>query len=71
MGADELVVTTFDGAVVEKKVPLPERWLRGFAEVQVIAAGMDQRGESAGMAAVRFLRELPKKADVWVTQNGP
>ncbi|MEQ4724412.1 SWIM zinc finger family protein [Nonomuraea sp. B19D2] len=31
VGLDELVVTTMDGAVVEKKVPLPERWLRGFA----------------------------------------
>lgn len=29
VGADELTVTTADGAVLEKKVPLPERWLRG------------------------------------------
>ncbi|MFC4534622.1 SWIM zinc finger family protein [Sphaerisporangium dianthi] len=70
VGLDELVVTTMDGAVVEKKVPLPERWLRGFAEVQVIASGMDQRGELTGMAAVRFLRGLPKKGTVWVTQSG-
>ena len=27
-----------DGAVVERKVPLPSRWLRGFAEVQVISS---------------------------------
>ena len=32
VGPDELTVTTLDGAVVEKKVPLPSRWLRGFAE---------------------------------------
>ncbi|MEV4804433.1 SWIM zinc finger family protein [Nonomuraea sp. NPDC049421] len=70
VGLDELVVTTGDGAVVEKKVPLPERWLRGFAEVQVIASGMDQRGELAGMAAVRFLRGLPKRGTLWVTQAG-
>ncbi|MFI7110144.1 SWIM zinc finger family protein [Nonomuraea sp. NPDC050227] len=70
VGLDELVVTTTDGAVVEKKVPLPERWLRGFAEVQVIASGMDQRGELAGMAAVRFLRGLPRKGTVWVAQVG-
>src|SRR5690606_10950071 len=62
VGVDELIVTTLDGAVVEKKVPLPERWLRGFAEVQVIAAGMDLRAELPGMAAVRFLRSLPKRA---------
>ncbi|GAA0398280.1 hypothetical protein Acor_34510 [Acrocarpospora corrugata] len=72
VGAEELTVTTLDGAVVEKKVPLPERWLRGFAEVQVIAAGMDLRGELSGMNTVRFLRSLPKRAtaDLWVTQVG-
>ncbi|MEV5414240.1 SWIM zinc finger family protein [Thermopolyspora sp. NPDC052614] len=72
VGADELTVTTLDGAVVEKKVPLPERWLRGFAEVQVIAAGMDLRAELPGMSAVRFLRSLPKRAgaDLWVVPAG-
>ncbi|RCG23371.1 SWIM zinc finger family protein [Sphaerisporangium album] len=72
VGADELTVTTLDGAVVEKKVPLPERWLRGFAEVQVIAAGMDLRAELPGMSAVRFLRALPKRAtaDLWVSPAG-
>ncbi|RCG20204.1 SWIM zinc finger family protein [Sphaerisporangium album] len=54
VGADELAVTTMDGAVIEKKVPLPERWLRGFAEVQVIASGFDLRAEASGMAAVRL-----------------
>ncbi|MBG0832680.1 SWIM zinc finger family protein [Planomonospora sp. ID67723] len=72
VGADELTVTTLGGAVVEKKVPLPERWLRGFAEVQVIAAGMDLRAELPGMSAVRFLRSLPRRAaaDLWVTPAG-
>ena len=45
VGPDELTVSTMDGAVVEKKVPLPARWLRGFAEVQVIASGFDPRAE--------------------------
>ncbi|MCT9933488.1 SWIM zinc finger family protein [Planotetraspora sp. A-T 1434] len=72
VGADELTVTTLDGAVVEKKVPLPERWLRGFAEVQVIVSGFDRRAELAGMAAVRFLRGLPRKATatVWAVPAG-
>jgi hypothetical protein len=60
VGADELAVTTLDGAVVEKKVPLPERWLRGFAEVQVITSGFDPRAALPGPEAVRFLRGLPK-----------
>lgn len=59
VGTDELVVTTLDGATVEKKVPLPDRWLRGFAEVQVIASGFDLRAELPATEAVRFVRGLP------------
>ncbi|WP_225827679.1 SWIM zinc finger family protein [Streptomyces naphthomycinicus] len=58
VGPDELAVTTLDGPVVEKKVPLPDRWLRGFAEAQVIAAGFDLRAELPADEAVRFLRGL-------------
>ncbi|MCE7080678.1 SWIM zinc finger family protein [Streptomyces sp. ST2-7A] len=60
VGPEELAVTTLDGAVVEKKVPLPERWLRGFAETQVISAGFDLRAELDATEAVRFLRSLPR-----------
>ncbi|EST38255.1 hypothetical protein N566_08460 [Streptomycetaceae bacterium MP113-05] len=60
VGPEELAVTTLDGPVLEKKVPLPERWLRGFAETQVIAAGFDLRAELSAAEAVRFLRTLPR-----------
>ncbi|MFB9195337.1 SWIM zinc finger family protein [Actinomadura verrucosospora] len=72
VGAGEMAVTTMDGAVVEKKVPLPDRWLRGFAEVQVITAGFDPRGELAGPDAVRFLRSLPRggRGPLWVVPAG-
>ncbi|PJM96567.1 SWIM zinc finger family protein [Streptomyces sp. CB01373] len=60
VGPEELAVTTLDGPVVEKKVPLPDRWLRGFAEAQVIAAGFDLRAELPAPEAVRFLRSLPR-----------
>jgi SWIM zinc finger len=35
VGSDELAVSNLEGRVVEKQVPLPERWVRGFAEVGV------------------------------------
>ncbi|GAA0255554.1 SWIM zinc finger domain-containing protein [Actinomadura nitritigenes] len=72
VGADEMAVTTLDGAVVEKKVPLPERWLRGFAEVQVITAGFDPRAELKGPDAVRFLRSLPARSRgaLWAAPAG-
>lgn len=60
VGPEEMAVTTLDGPVVEKKVPLPDRWLRGFAEAQVVAAGFDLRAELPAAEAVRFLRTLPR-----------
>lgn len=72
VGPDDVTVTTFDGPVVEKKVPLPERWLRGFAEVQVISSRFDQRAELGAVDAVRFLRALPRGARtvLWVRPFG-
>jgi hypothetical protein len=70
VGPDALEVTTFDGPVVEKKVPLPERWLRGFAETQVLAAGFDLRAEIPATEAVRFLRSLPRGSGRGVGRTG-
>ncbi|WP_104814398.1 SWIM zinc finger family protein [Kitasatospora sp. MMS16-BH015] len=74
VGPEALEVTTLDGPLVEKKVPLPERWLRGFAETQVLAAGFDLRAEAPAAEAVRFLRSLPRTgrgATQWVVAAGP
>ncbi|MFJ9866968.1 SWIM zinc finger family protein [Streptomyces sp. NPDC101165] len=71
VGPDELAVTTLDGPVVEKKVPLPDRWLRGFAEAQVIAAGFDLRAELPADEAVRFLRGLPRAGGARRASGGP
>ncbi|MEW9527674.1 SWIM zinc finger family protein [Microbispora sp. NPDC049125] len=72
VGRDEMAVTTLDGAVVEKKVPLPDRWLRGFAEVQLVTAGFDPRAEVTGPEAARFLRALPRRAGatLWAVPSG-
>lgn len=58
VGPDEVAVTTMDGTAVEKKVELPQRWLRGFAELQVITAGFEPRAEMPVAEAARFLRSL-------------
>lgn len=60
VGADELVVDTLDESVVEKKVPLPERWVRGFAEVSVVASSMVLVEELASGTARKLLRDLPR-----------
>lgn len=62
VGPQEMAVTTLEGPVVEKKVPLPDRWLRGFAEAQVASAAFDLRAELPAAEAVRFLRSLPQSS---------
>jgi hypothetical protein len=77
VGPEELAVRTLDGPVVERKVPLPERWVRGFGEVQVISSGFDQRAGVPAVEAMRFLRSLPRGgsrggsgAALWVVPSG-
>lgn len=75
VGPDDLAVRTQDceAPVVERRVPLPERWVRGFAEVQVITSGFERRARVPAAAAVRFLRSLPRgrsAAALWVVASG-
>jgi hypothetical protein len=71
----DVTVTTLDSAVTEKKVPLPERWLKGFAEVQVAAAPMEPVFEVPVVEARRFIRSLPaapgtRTAALWAVPAG-
>lgn len=70
---EDVVVRTLDAEVVEKKVPLPERWLKGFAEVQLASATVSPVFEVAAAEARRFIRGLPRSGSrkpVWVVQAG-
>src|SRR5919199_65447 len=73
VGHDELRLTTLTGSAVERKVPLPERWLKGFAEVQVASAHMLLRHELPAVEARRFLHSLPRtksRSVAWATSAG-
>lgn len=60
VGRAEVVVRTAETDVVEKKVPLPLRWLRGMLETQAYQASMTRRFEVSGLEALRFMRALPR-----------
>lgn len=62
VGSDELVVDVAGSSVTERKVPLPDRWLKGFGEVQALARQMRPIGELSGAAARRFVRSIPRSA---------
>jgi SWIM zinc finger len=72
VGPEALTVTTLDGAVVERKVPLPGRWLRGFAEVQALAAHFEPQARLGALEALRFLRSLPAggRGALWAVPAG-
>lgn len=66
---EDVCVRTLDSEVIEKKVPLPDRWLRGFAEVQLASAVVTPRFGIAAAEARRFIRSLPStggRKPVWV-----
>ena len=46
--------------VIERKVALPLRWIRGFGEVQAIQRRMTRAFELSRVPALRFLRSLPR-----------
>jgi hypothetical protein len=73
VGQDEVRLTTLAGSAVERKVPLPERWLKGLAEVQVASAHMLLRHELLTVEARRFLQSLPRtrsRSVAWATPAG-
>jgi SWIM zinc finger len=60
VGAEEVAVLTAEGAVVERRVALPVRWIKGFGEVQAAQTAMQERLDLPGTAVRRLLRELPR-----------
>jgi hypothetical protein len=62
VGTDEVAVTTMQDSVTERRVPLPSRWLKGFGEVQALAAGMSLVAKLTGPDVLRFVRGIPRRA---------
>jgi hypothetical protein len=72
VGSDEVTVTTEAVSVTERQVALPPRWVKGFGEVQALAAEMRLVAEVAGADAGRFIGSLPRTArhPLWAVQAG-
>jgi hypothetical protein len=60
VGANSVELKTNDEQIVEKKVALPVRWLKGFVEVQAYQPRLLPVHELTGVEALRFLRSLPR-----------
>jgi hypothetical protein len=74
VGADDVTLLRGAEQVVERKVALPVRWLKGFVEVQAYQARMEFRAELGKVELLRFLRSLPRavmaKTRSWIVPAG-
>lgn len=70
VGSNEFTIRSAGAAATERKVELPNRWLRGMVEVQSHQAGMKRRFEVSGVDALRLLRGLSKsrtaRVPLWI-----
>lgn len=62
VGDESLRFSTVQETHEERRVDLPDRWIRGFAETPKLASEMTLSGEAAGTAAMKFLAALPPGA---------
>jgi hypothetical protein len=73
VGRDALKLRSGSDEVIERKVELPLRWLRGMLEVQAYLSSMRRRFEVDSVSAQRFLRTLPKastsRSPLWIASR--
>ncbi len=74
VGADEFVLERNRSPVVEKRVQLPIRWLKGLVAVTLYSAKLQLSHEVNALQALQFLRSLPRQVDHrsrwWVCRSG-
>lgn len=74
VGKDEVVLSKNEDSVIEKKVKLPVRWVKGFSEVQTYQQALDLQIEVSAAEARKFMRSLPKtgapKRPSYISQFG-
>jgi len=69
VGLSGVEVRTARASAVERRVPLPARWLRGFLEVQAVQAGLAPAAELDAASTRAFLGSIPRspsKRPVWL-----
>ena len=72
VGQHEVQVITTKTKVVEKKVTLPPRWIKGLTSVQLYLADMDKKFEITKIQAIQLFQSLPKgnvKGEFYITKR--
>lgn len=74
VGQGEVELERASETVVERKVALPLRWIKGLLNVQAVQSRLQLRAQIGGLEARRFLRSLPRQGThgrpAWVVTSG-
>ena len=74
VGQQEVVLERAAGKVVERKVALPERWIKGLTSVQAYLALMEEKLRLTRVQAVQLMQSIPAgtpKAEYYLVLRGP
>lgn len=72
VGQQDVQVITSKTKVIEKKVTLPMRWIKGLTSVQLYLANMDLKFELNKIQTIQLFQSLPKgnvKGDFYITKR--
>ncbi|RAJ24649.1 SWIM zinc finger family protein [Pedobacter cryoconitis] len=73
VGSKDMQVITENAATTEKKVSLPDRWIKGLGNVQVYLSQMNLIFKLDKIQAIQLFRALPKtpvKGDYFLVKSG-
>lgn len=73
VGSKEVSISTDTGKVVEKKVTLPSRWIKGLTSVQLYLAGMEEKFTLNKVQTIQLMQSIPKgnvKGEFYLNQRG-
>jgi hypothetical protein len=73
VGSKEVGITAGNRKVVERKVPLPVKWIKGLTTVQLFLADTEQRVSLNRMQALQLFKTLPSgtiKTDYYLVTRG-
>ena len=74
VGEQEVVLERAEGRVTERKVALPERWIKGLTTVQGYLAQMEEKLRLTRLQAVQLVQSLPAgtaRTDFFLVLRGP
>lgn len=72
VGQNDMQVITTKAKVVEKKVTLPPRWIKGLTSVQLYLADMEMKFELNKLQTIQLFQNLPKgnvKGEFFITKR--